>query len=113
MLIIPTRSTEEQYRNLSLLFLPLPLEALVSEEQAAIYNLVEKDLAPHHVTCIVGNVVLLGTISLLFRTRHSLFARVESFAYLVPTELEDKDAKAMKRFESQSSGGVPPKSEVE
>jgi hypothetical protein len=90
MLITPSQVSDPKFSNASMMFFPLSLEALISPGQNKKFHLIENDCVPTHLTCIIGNVTLLKTIGFLLQQKHPLFAKLESLAYLVPSEFEDE-----------------------
>lgn len=61
-------------------FFGLPLENLMSNLQSS-YMI---NLAPHHVTCIIGSLVVLKDLAQLMFS-HPMFGRLKSIAFLLPT----------------------------
>jgi hypothetical protein len=89
LLIKPVNASDGRFKNASLLFFPLYLEALVSNPQQRVYSLAEKK--PHHITCIIGiNAGLIMEIACLAR-QHPLFANMGTLTYLVPTSIDTDD----------------------
>lgn len=88
-MIKPTNATEAIYKNASMLFFPLYLEALISNPQQRVYNLADRK--PHHLTCIIGiDATVVVDMACLAR-QHPLFANVKTFTYLVPSSIDIDD----------------------
>jgi hypothetical protein len=89
-IITPTQVSDPKYSNASIMFFPLSLEALLSPDQKINFDFTKEQCRPTHMTCIIGCVSLLKTIGLFLQQKHEFFAKLQYFAYLVPSEFEDE-----------------------
>jgi hypothetical protein len=90
IIIRPTVVNNVEHNEIELMFFPLSLEALLSPAQTDLFDFVNENRLPTHMTCIIGDVGLLKTIGFLLHHRYKFFSKLEYFAYLVPSEFENE-----------------------
>lgn len=77
-----------QFKEARVLFFPLHIESLISNQQQKLVNFETEKLTPTHLTFMVGiSADLIVKLALIMRT-HPLFIGLQTFSYLVPTTID-------------------------